>query len=575
MVGLLLVLASAPLALRVEVEPLGRGSQGTVVAVAVQVAPEERAQLGQRVRFSLEFWQQGNKVDAGEGVVELAADGSFLLYREWPAGAGTLRVKVGSADGSRQGGVERKVVVPVMETRFQPPEDAPPDAAALLPSPPPEEVVRFAKPRSGSTVGTVELALEAPAETGEVRFFQDGHPLLTKNRPPWQLSLSLGAVPRRTVVRAEAWSAEGRFLGEDAVVLAGAEGRLEVQLLVREGDPVRVTVAVSPPGTEEDVELSLDDKPYARWLACPCVAEVPQALWKSARVAVAEARGGGKTGEAVLVVGSNMFLETARVEVVELPVVVTDATGRFVSDVNPQEFEVLEDGRPVEVTSVSWSQDQPVSLGLAVDTSGSMVKDFALVRDAVGGFLGSFLRPRDRFFVGTFSWEFKLLVEWASDPRLAQDRLRRVSVEGGTSLHDAVIKALELFRGRKGPKALVVITDGEDTTSRTGWEHALRFARTTRTPVFPIGIRLSLLDFLLRGKLGELATDTGGEAFFIGSPEDLQAVYKRIGEQLRSQYLVAYRVPADAPLDRFRQVTVRVRREGVRVRTIPGYLPAP
>lgn len=575
----LLLAAVSPMALRVEVEALGRGSAGTVVAVAVQVAPEDRAALGERVRFRVALWRGSQKLDDGSGVGELAADGSFLVYREWPPGESTVRVEVSSLDGTRAGAVERKVVVPVLEKPFLSPEGAPPDAAVLMPSPPPQEAVRFSRPRLGTVVGAVELALQAPESTGEVRFFHDEQLVLVKNRPPWQLSLSLGANPRRTVVRAEAWSADGRFLGEDAVVLSGSESRLDVHILLREEkgeeQPVKVTVAVSPPGLEEEVVLLLDDQPVARWLSCPCVTELAAKDLRGARVLVAEARGGGRQGEAVLVVGTGTLVETARVDVVELPVAVLDAAGKPVPGLTPAAFQVWEDGRPVMVETVARSEDLPVSLGLAVDVSGSMEKDFPLVRQAVGGFLSDFLRPGDRFFLGTFSWEFVLLLPWGSEPRLVEERLARLRVEGGTSLHDAVIKALELFRGRKGPRALVVITDGEDTTSRTGWDAALRYARTVRTPIFPVGIRVSVLDFVFRSKLSELAAATGGEAFFVGKAEELPAVYRRIGEQLRHQYVLVYRSPATSAAEAFRQVTVKVQQPGVTVRTIPGYFPTP
>jgi VWFA-related protein len=264
-----------------------------------------------------------------------------------------------------------------------------------------------------------------------------------------------------------------------------------------------------------------------------------------------------------------------RVDVVEVPVVVLDAQGKPVTDLSAQDFQVLEDGQPVAVETLARSEDQPLSLGLAVDVSGSMQKDFPLVRQATGGFLSKFLRPGDRYFLATFSWDFSLLVPWASDPRLGLERLSGVRVEGGTSLHDAVIKALELLAGRKGPKGLVLLTDGEDTTSRTGWDAALRVAKTRRTPLFPVGIRLSFLDFLLRGKLTELASSTGGEAFFLSSPEDLPQLYEKIGQQLRSYYVLTYRSPSQKPLDHFRSVSVSVKGRSLQVRTIAGYFPVP
>ncbi len=575
----LVLLAQAALGIRVEVEPLGRGTDGTVVAVAVQVAPEERERAGPRVRYLLELRRAGQVADRASGVAEMSPDGSILLYREWPVGGGELLVEVATVDGQKKGSVRKHVDIPALEQPFALPEDAPPDAVALLPALSPEEGVRFLPPRTGTAVGTVQLQLVAPSNAAEVRFFLDGSPLLTKNRPPWDLALSLGPVPKRTLVRAEVLDAQGRLLGEDAIVLNNPGKNLAVQILLGPADTSQaeqtVTVAVSPPGAEEEVVLKLDDRPLARWLACPCAVRVRREELAQARVLVAEARGGGREGDAVLVLGGSPWQEEVRVEVVELPVVVLDPQGRAVVDLPPEAFRVYEDGEPVKIETLSRTQEQPLSLGLLLDVSGSMIKDFPLVRQAVTGFLGQFLRPGDRFFLAAFAWEFELLVHWASDPRLALERLQAVRVEGGTSLHDAVIKGLDVMRGRKGPKGLVLLTDGEDTTSRTGWEDALRVARTLRTPIFPVGVRLSLFDFLLRGRLGQLAATTGGEAFFVGEAEELPEVYRRIGQQLRTHYLLVYRSPSHKPLDQFRTVAVTVTRPELKVRTIAGYFPVP
>lgn len=575
----LVLLAQAALEIRVEVEPLGKGTDGTVVAVAVQLAPEEREQVGPRLRYALELRRQGQTVDRTVGVAEVSPDGSILLYREWPLGEGEVLVDVATVDGQKKGSARRPVSIPALEQPFALPETAPPDAVALLPAPSPEEGVRFLPPKPGTAVGTVHLQLVAPSNAAEVRFFLDGSPLLTKNRPPWDLALSLGPVPKRTLVRAEVLDAQGRWLGEDAIVLNIPGQNLAVQILLGPADTSQpeqtVTVAVSPPGAEEEVVLKLEDRPLARWLACPCAVQVRREELAQAKVLVAEARGAGRQGDAVLVLGGSPWHEEVRVEVVELPVVVLDPQGRAVADLPPEAFRVVEDGEPVRVEAVSRSQEQPLSVGLLVDVSGSMTKDFPLVRQAVTGFLGPFLRPGDRFFLATFAWEFELLVPWASDPRLALERMQAVRVEGGTSLHDAIIKGLELMRGRKGPKGLVLLTDGEDTTSRTGWEAALRVARTMRTPIFPVGVHLSLFDFLLRGKLGQLAATTGGEAFFVGEAEELPEIYRRIGQQLRTHYLLVYRSPSKKPLDQFRAVEVRVNRPELKVRTIAGYFPVP
>jgi len=112
--------AAPPLALRVEVQPLGRGPEATVVGIALQVAPEDRARAGERLRVSVSFLQGGKVVDSGEAVVNLEQDGSAMLYREWPPGEGEVRVAVESLDLTARGGWVGKVVVPIETKPFEP-----------------------------------------------------------------------------------------------------------------------------------------------------------------------------------------------------------------------------------------------------------------------------------------------------------------------------------------------------------------------------------------------------------------------------------------------------------------------
>ena len=119
----------------------------------------------------------------------------------------------------------------------------------------------------------------------------------------------------------------------------------------------------------------------------------------------------------------------------------------------------------------------------------------------------------------------------------------------------------------------MLLSDGDDTSSRTSWDVTLRFCRTVRTPVFPIGLRISVLDFQSRSRLKEMAESTGGEAFFVGKAEELPDAYARIGAQLRAQYLLSYRSPSKKGKDEFRTVSVGVAKEGTTARTIAGYYP--
>ncbi len=573
----LLLAAVSPLAIRVEVQPLGRGPEGTVMGITVQLAPEDRPRVGERLWLRVALVKDSVVVDDGTAVVSLQPDGSALLYREWPPGPGEVRVEVAAESGEPRGAWAGPVVVTVPDEPFAAPEGAPPEAVALAGAMAVAEVaVRFLPPVRVGGLGALQLEVATGPGVSRVEFFQDDVPLVQRNRPPWTVSVNLGEVARRTVVRAVARGPEGRFLGEDAVVLNAPSGQVPVELLLGdEAEGARlVTVAVSPTAPVEEVTLLLDEAVVARWTACPCAVRVPLEAISQGRLLTAEARRGGRvSGQAVRLLGGGGFVDAVTVEQVELPVVVVDAQGTPVTGLGREDFEVAEDGVRVQLEGFATSSDLPLAVGIVVDMSGSMKDVFPQVRQAVTAFASSLLQEGDRFFLMTFAFEPALRLDWTQDASRLDPALAQLEPEGGTSLHDVVVRSLERFHGERTRKAVVLLTDGEDTTSRTAWEAALRYARTVRTPVFPIGFRISVLDFGVRQRLKELAEQTGGEAFLAAAAPDLAAVYRRIGTQLRSQYLLSYRSPATDSGDRFRRVTVLVKREGLTARTIAGYLP--
>ena len=573
----LLAVAPPVVGVRVEVQSLGRGEVGTVVGIALQIAPEDRTRVGARALVEISLSSKGEVIDAHSAVVELALDGSALLYREWPVGEGEVRLTVRSLEGSVGGAWSGSVVVTEERHPFTPEAGAPPDAVALAVLPPAPAQVRFRPPPRTGGVGALLLELDAPADTDRVEFFQNEQLLFERNRPPWSVSVTLGNVAVRTVVRGVAWSRDGRFIGEDSVVLNAPSGTIPVSVLLApegKGESHRtVTVAVGKHGGV-DVELRGDDRLLGRWSACPCVVRIPTAELAGIRVLAATARAGAEErGEAVLVLGSTGFVDEIRVEQVELAVVVLDGSGAPVATLGPDDFTVFEDEQAVEIVGFSRTSDLPLSLGLAVDTSGSMRESFAAVRAAIAGFAAELLRPGDAVFLSTFSFDAQVLVPWTRQVQAVTDVLRTTVPEGGTSLHDALVVGLEEFRSRRGRTALILLTDGEDTTSRSGWDVTARFVRTMRVPIFPIGFQVGRLDLGTRNRLQALARDTGGQAFFAPKSGDLRAAYAAIAAQLRSQYLLSYRSPSRKGENEFRSVRVVVKGEGLSARTISGYYP--
>ena len=144
--------------------------------------------------------------------------------------------------------------------------------------------------------------------------------------------------------------------------------------------------------------------------------------------------------------------------------------------------------------------------------------------------------------------------------------------EGETALYDTVIFALHYFSGLQGKRAVVILTDGEDSSSIYGYDDAIDFARRTGVAIYIVGLHLSGAKTEVRMKMQRLAHETGGECFFIERASQLGRVSATIQEELRSQYLIAYQSSAEGGED-FRRVEVKVARRGLDAKTIRGYYP--
>ncbi len=166
-----------------------------------------------------------------------------------------------------------------------------------------------------------------------------------------------------------------------------------------------------------------------------------------------------------------------------------------------------------------------------------------------------------------------MLQTLTGDSTELQRAARETSARGATSLFDSIVLGLYQFRTLQGRKALVVVTDGADNHSHVDYETLLRYAKTAGAPIYFVAVNLSVLDFGIRGQVNEIARESGGEVFFISNAEKIKGVVERIEEELRSQYIVAFRTDSQKPDGEYRAVTVAVGKPGVTARTIKGYIP--
>jgi Ca-activated chloride channel family protein len=264
-------------------------------------------------------------------------------------------------------------------------------------------------------------------------------------------------------------------------------------------------------------------------------------------------------------------MEEVNVHLVELPTTVL-RNGRPINDLGETSFKVLDEGKPIKIAKFDHVTNLPLSLGLAIDTSGSMQPRMEEAQKAASQFMTNVMRKGDRAFLVSFDSQPQLIQRWS--PRLADINagLAKLRAEESTSLYDAVVYSLYNFLGVRGQKALVVITDGRDTASKFSFEQAIEYARRAAVPIYGIGIGIRQTDVDVRYKFGRFCTETGGNAYYIDSAVELSRIYNDIQTELRSQYILGFYPPEGVkPGSKWREVSVQVS-EG-KAKTIRGYYP--
>jgi len=257
------------------------------------------------------------------------------------------------------------------------------------------------------------------------------------------------------------------------------------------------------------------------------------------------------------------------VDVVQVTATVTDGDGRLVKGLGRDDFRVFEDGRREEVTHFIGSESER-ELVVAVDMSASMAPAMATCAEAVKRFLGT-VRPIDHVTVLAFNDAVFTVARRDATPEARQRAVGRLRSWGSTSFYDAVLKGLDLLATNRGRRALVLFTDGEDMVSYATAEDVQRRIEVSATPVFVVAQGKGMREPALRRVLDRIAGVSGGRAFYTDRIEQLEGAFAAIGEDLASQYLLAYSPTGVARDGSWRTIRVEVAGKGRTVRARQGY----
>jgi Ca-activated chloride channel family protein len=270
------------------------------------------------------------------------------------------------------------------------------------------------------------------------------------------------------------------------------------------------------------------------------------------------------------------------VELVSLNVTVADGAGRYATDLQQDEFQVYEDGVKQDLTLFNRT-NLPIALSLLMDTSASMETRLPTAQEAASGFSRR-LRPQDLAEIVDFDSRVVILQAFTNNVDLLEQAIHRTSAGGSTSVYNAIYIALKDLKKvvAKGVdeirrQAIVILSDGEDTSSLLPFEEVLDLAKRSETAIYAIGLRDAEESSSSRGfkeaefVLRQLSQETGGRAFFPSQVGELAGIYGQISDELSSQYTVGYTSKNAKRDGAWRRIVLRVGRPGLTARTKQGY----
>ena len=289
-------------------------------------------------------------------------------------------------------------------------------------------------------------------------------------------------------------------------------------------------------------------------------------------------------GSLVCLLPSSSAKAQGRIEinVVQVPllVTVTDSRGQLITTLNKQDFKVYEGTRLQKIDSFSRETDLPLSIALLIDQSSSAVDNLEFERAAAMEFFSNTVkRGKDRAMVVGFATDAHLLVDFTDDLDKLGAGLKKLSADGSTSVYDTIYLAAQQKLAREQGerrKLIILITDGDDTASRYDLKHALESAQKNDVLIYAISTNRTTPTKSEERERGDktirqLVDETGGRAYFPSKLSDLSAEFKKIENELRSQYSLSYS-PANPFDGTYRKLRVEIADKRYKARTRAGYI---
>jgi VWFA-related protein len=440
---------------------------------------------------------------------------------------------------------------------------------------PPKEgmqtLMRIVPPARQTVIGDADFLVETAGGLTRVDFYLDEVKVASAQKLPFRVSIDVGPVPRARTIKAVGFDPAGVAKGEAVVTINDRVDAFFVAIVAPAAanlagrNAVELDVHVPPGRTLKQVNVSWNGNGVAVLREAPfrTAVDVPAGEFGYLR-AVAQLDDGTSTESTRLynAAGASASVEVGAVTVIAS---VSDAKGNRRAGLEAKDFTIEDEGLrvPAELRS---SDDEPVTIGLAIDSSSSMRGRLVYVIRAATEFLGRALRPQDQAFVVSFDTGPRLVHPRSTDEERLQAAVYALTPQGGTSIFDGVTFALQQFQGVTGKKALLVFSDGQEGSSSASARECERLARSVGVPVYlivpPRGEKVT-------HALKNISDLTGGVMFYAEPVESFPALFDRLAAEMRGQYVLSFTRPPGVKPGTWR--TLRVSVKDANVRTIQGY----
>ncbi len=421
--------------------------------------------------------------------------------------------------------------------------------------------LNFAEQQTLSSVsGSVVLTVTPPFDGARVAISIDGASIGVRDKVPYEFSVDLGPAEVEHRLLMVATDASGRRRKSVVHLLNSGKQSFTIALRVTGGN---VVASVTAPANDPLVTvvffdgdrklITLDRPPF----------EIPSEP-RTLLFAVARSAAG-------IEVSDFLEQEVAALQVRTVPLLVTLSNLENTRNLKASDFRILDGGREAELLEFSQATELPISMALVLDASASMTYEMKRVGSVSRNFLDELTRPGDSVAIFSIHDSPKRELALTSNRAAIDEVISKIKPGGRTALHDALLAATRELAGQTGRRAIVVLSDGDDTASMNTVNDAINGFAKAGLPLYVVSFNQAEVPTRGAETLRSIAVSTGG-LFLASNAENLRENFRQISRDLRGQYSLRYKIAHNARPNEWRKVRVSLRNApGVTVRTIEGY----